>query len=339
MPDRHAPRINRRRFLATSAAAAAGLATGHRRVRADSPPRVGLIGCGAGGQAIAETLASKDAPLRLVAVCDTDGARRVRLASQTGAAALSVWEDMLSRSDIEAVIIATPDDQHLAMATAAADAGKAVYLLPMAVVHAADARALRSRCASRGTLLYVGMEGQHVDRWANAAAALGADAPSPRWIHVTCAGPSGETSGHWSHQRDRSLGAAAREIFNTLYPMQYHFGLGAPVRMTALGGVFGGAQRETLNALSVTACYSCGSTASITCGPGAASPLPPVLRGDWGALSLNSMSADARLDRYDLDGFSQALAGHDPDAALRLEIACATNAALIEAIAPLGAGA
>jgi myo-inositol 2-dehydrogenase/D-chiro-inositol 1-dehydrogenase len=102
--------------------------------------RIGQIGCGriAHGHDIPGTL--KAGGVDIVAVCDVDS-RRATLAKQlvekwyrdSNAAAPTIattqdYEEIVSREDIDAVVISTPDHSHAELAAAAALAGKDIYL-------------------------------------------------------------------------------------------------------------------------------------------------------------------------------------------------------------------
>jgi predicted dehydrogenase len=86
---------------------------------------VAIVGCGVIGQRRAENLAGA----RLVHCTDTDVARASQLASGTrGCTYGTDWRDMLSRGNVDAVIVATPPAVLGAIARAAVTAGKHVLL-------------------------------------------------------------------------------------------------------------------------------------------------------------------------------------------------------------------
>lgn len=135
-----AVKINRRRFLAATAALALpafvpGCATTTRR-RTFSPNdkiNVGIIGCG--GQGASNTKAflnQKDC--RVIAACDVD---KKHLGSVVGAINRNYqnkdckpyhdFRELLARPDIDAVMIAVPDHWHEVAAVAAARSGKDIY--------------------------------------------------------------------------------------------------------------------------------------------------------------------------------------------------------------------
>src|SRR4051812_617644 len=84
--------------------------------------RYGLIGCGEIGKLRAEGLRRSGRDLK--AVSDLDSARAVRVAS--GAALERDWRDLITRPDVDAVIVSTPPSLHAEMTIAALRAGKHV---------------------------------------------------------------------------------------------------------------------------------------------------------------------------------------------------------------------
>src|SRR5262245_49603959 len=94
---------------------------------------------------------------RVVALCDSDPATLQRASQQTGIKAISTnYEETVTRDDVQAVIIATPNVTHAPIALAAISAGKHVLCeKPIAMSHAeavqmyraAEARSVRHMTA------------------------------------------------------------------------------------------------------------------------------------------------------------------------------------------------
>jgi len=126
-------RMNRRTFLKTATAAAALAAGGLSARENPKAVRLGLIGLGGRGNSLLGTLFQFPA-LEFPAVCDlvpdraTNAAQRIE--RQTGhrpeiyAGSELAWEKLVSRADLDAVIIATPWDWHARMAVGTMRAGK-----------------------------------------------------------------------------------------------------------------------------------------------------------------------------------------------------------------------
>jgi predicted dehydrogenase len=124
--------INRRTFTQGAAAlgAAAALRTAGLHARGSNDRvRLGFIGVGnRGDQLLDAFLVHKDA--EVVALCDVyrpylDAARKK---AGSGAALYEDYRKLLDRSDLDAVVIATPDHWHALQFVAACRAGKHIYV-------------------------------------------------------------------------------------------------------------------------------------------------------------------------------------------------------------------
>lgn len=135
-----ASKLNRRTFLKTGTAATAGLAlagqvVGQTAMAADKlkPVRVGLIGIGRRGKTLLELLL-KNKGVQVLAICDVDGSRismaqeMIEKAGQPKPEGYSndpkAYRKLLTRKDIDAVIIASPWELHTPMSVEAMKAGK-----------------------------------------------------------------------------------------------------------------------------------------------------------------------------------------------------------------------
>lgn len=89
--------------------------------------------------------------VRVHALCDSNPATLEAARSKTGAAiATTSWEEIVKRDDIHAVIIATPNFVHPAIAIAAARTGKHVLCEKPLALNAADARAMAAEADRAG---------------------------------------------------------------------------------------------------------------------------------------------------------------------------------------------
>ncbi len=89
--------------------------------------KVGVIGAGIMGADHARILASSVAGAELVAVSDPDAPRRDAVAASHGVnAAYADAADLIGDSNVDAVIVASPDPTHKALVLMALDAGKPV---------------------------------------------------------------------------------------------------------------------------------------------------------------------------------------------------------------------
>jgi myo-inositol 2-dehydrogenase / D-chiro-inositol 1-dehydrogenase len=127
-------RLTRRRVLQISAGLAVGsgaAATGYYSSR--DRIRFGLVGCGHRGGELAQIAHLSGYYLwrygKFVALADVNRrkADEVRARFCTGADVYQDYRQVLSRDDVDAVIVATPDHWHAAISIQALRAGKAVY--------------------------------------------------------------------------------------------------------------------------------------------------------------------------------------------------------------------
>jgi predicted dehydrogenase len=114
---------------------------------------IGIIGCGAVGRKRAQHLAGA----RLIHCVDTDLARASQMASfSQGCIAGTDWRQLLGRADIDAVIIATPQDSQVEIARAAIDAGIHVLVEKPAARHVDELLGLPQLAAKHNVRVRVG---------------------------------------------------------------------------------------------------------------------------------------------------------------------------------------
>jgi predicted dehydrogenase len=116
--------MQRREFLGAGAVAAA-----QRLIGPNDRVVVGLIGCGGRGRYVAGLM--REAPgVEFAATADVylPNAERAREWAGPAANAYQDFRRLLDRKDIDAVLIATPDHWHAAIAVLACQAGKDVYV-------------------------------------------------------------------------------------------------------------------------------------------------------------------------------------------------------------------
>jgi len=144
-----AKNLARRAFLKSAAALAAApcvipsSALGKDGAVAPSE-RVTVAHIGVGGQGSGLLYISQCKGAQAVAICDAFQDRRERAATPRGAKAYGDFREVMARSDIDAVVIATPDHWHVPIAIAAARSGKDMYVeKPLGVCLAWDLEARR----------------------------------------------------------------------------------------------------------------------------------------------------------------------------------------------------
>ena len=115
-------------------------------------PRVGLVGCGVVGRRRALALG----PARLVACADLQRDRAEELARLAGTAVEPDWARLVTRPDVDIVVIATTNDALALVAAAAVDAGKHVLVEKPAARRAAELSPVIRAAARTGVCVRVG---------------------------------------------------------------------------------------------------------------------------------------------------------------------------------------
>ena len=179
--------VSRRDFVSTTSKVALGGMIVPRHVlggpgfQAPSDTlNVAIVGAGGMGAENAQELGSEN----IVAVCDVDlelvmGKVRERMTDGDGnprekghrwaqqyeaAAKYTRFDEMLERqTDIDAVLIATPDHTHAVIAAAAMKEGKHVYVQKPLTWSVHEARALQGLAASTGVVTQMGNQGHSSD--------------------------------------------------------------------------------------------------------------------------------------------------------------------------------
>ena len=171
--------LDRRDFLKTAAAGLAVTAamapTSGRVLGANDRINVGVIGYGGRGEYVArqfDQVGKKNNSCQIVAVCDVYEKRKKKGADRYGVKAYLDYRELLQQSDVDAVIVATPDHWHGKIAVDAMDRGKDVYLeKPM--VHTNDeARQLVEAVSRTRRVLQVGSQTTSADIWWKAKKAI-----------------------------------------------------------------------------------------------------------------------------------------------------------------------
>ncbi len=181
----HGSLIDRREFmgrtLAAGAAAAALPAVSWARTRgANDRVRVGVIGCGPQGQAIARQLLRR-AETDLVGVGRVCDLYRPRLEASAKLLALPAematmeYRDVLDDPDVDAVVVATPDHWHAKVTIEALQAGKSV-LVETPLTHTIEqASAVRDAAQRSRAVLAVAAQRCSDDRYWVAREAIAHD--------------------------------------------------------------------------------------------------------------------------------------------------------------------
>ena len=114
---------------------------------------IGMIGSGFMGLTYSEALARHVQGARLVAVAG--GSRAARLAAEYGVPAEPSVDALLARDDVQAVVLATPDQDRRELTLRAAAAGKHVLAEKPMAPTVAECDAMIAACDSAGVNLAV----------------------------------------------------------------------------------------------------------------------------------------------------------------------------------------
>jgi len=192
-----------------------------RRVSTDDVA-MAVIGCGIHSTtAILPSL--RHAPVRLIAVCDLDENRRESARRQFGAEfAYRSADDLLSRPDLDAVIVVGPPDLHVSAGIAALESGRHVFIEKPPGTSIADALRLQATSRVARKELMVGFMKRHASAYRLVKQLIaGEEFGAVTSVHLTY--------GHWPvdgirfHLTDMSIHA-----LDTVRWLQ-----GDPIRMTA----------------------------------------------------------------------------------------------------------
>lgn len=177
------------------------------------PVSVGVIGIGGMGERHARIVADRLRETRLVAVTDPDRDRAERVAAPTGATVYTDAEALIAADGVDAVIVASPDATHAALALACIDHRKpALIEKPLATTLETCERIMEAEQAVGRRLLQLGFmrefDPAHIDlRNALAAGVVGAPLLLRGWHRNP---PSPEPPTSWEVLR----GAAVHDIYS-----------------------------------------------------------------------------------------------------------------------------
>jgi predicted dehydrogenase len=164
-------KLNRRRFLETSSAALAaahvlpaGVLARPGSLGAGNQLVIGMIGVGGMGTNHLKNMLrfQSEGKVRVAAVCDVDE-KRLAAAVKTAGSGVVPYRDyryMLERSEIDAVMIATPDHWHAVQAVHACESGKHVYVEKPASVTVREGQAMVAAARKYDRAVQVGAQGR-----------------------------------------------------------------------------------------------------------------------------------------------------------------------------------
>lgn len=121
-----------------------------------APIGIGLVGYGLAGRSFHAPFIEAAEGLRLAAIVTSDPERRTRAgAEHPGASVLGDVDGMLGRSDVDVVVVATPNRAHAPIATRALSSGRHVVVDKPLAMNVEEAERLIETAATAGRLLTV----------------------------------------------------------------------------------------------------------------------------------------------------------------------------------------
>ena len=166
-------------MIPATALAAPAVASSKKKASANDRIRLGFIGLGQQANYLLSSFIRMD-DVQVVAGCDVYDIKRERFNKVVSeyyagkgmkkcAPSLYVdYKDLLAREDIDAVVIATPDHWHAAIAIAACKAGKDIYLEKPMTLTIYEGQQLRKAVRKYGRILQVGSQQRSSDEFIHA---------------------------------------------------------------------------------------------------------------------------------------------------------------------------
>jgi predicted dehydrogenase len=180
-----------------------------RVIGANDRINIGLIGCGGRGSDDAESFtkyaAQNNNACQIVAVCDVYEKRKRTEAEKYKCKGFLDYREVLAVSEVDAVIVATPDHWHARIALDAMDRGKDVYLeKPMCHTNK-EIKQLVDTVRETKRVLQVGSQTTSADQWWKAKKAI-ADGMIGRMIMSQGSYHRNSIEGEWNWPIDQGAG-------------------------------------------------------------------------------------------------------------------------------------
>lgn len=156
--------MRRRSLLGMAAVARATVCGANERVR------VAVIGCGGRGRYVARRMREAGAEIAAAADVYLPNAERLKAESGPGCSVYQDFRRLLERTDIDAVLVATPDHWHAGAAVAACAAGKHVYLEKPFAYSIREGRAVVEAARRWSRIVQPGMQHRSAEHFRECAA-------------------------------------------------------------------------------------------------------------------------------------------------------------------------
>ncbi len=334
--------IKRREFLkgATTVGAALGLtgtALGARNNKinpgrvlgANDRINVGVLGAGGRGAYVGRVFAKigqDTGACQVTAVCDVWQKRVTQNKQAFNCEGYMDYREVINRSDIDAVVVATPDHWHAKMALEAMDKGKDVYLEKPMCHTIEEAKQLVDTVRETKRVLQVGSQTTSGDQWHKAKKAIADGMIGDmilsqgsyhrnsvegewNWKIDPEAGPQGKGDNFidwkmflgpapnraWDPDRffrfrkywDYSGGIATDLFYHVVAPMNICWGQPQfPYKVTAGGGIYVFKDREVPDTFHLIGEYSRGHSMVLSSSMANSQHIPGLIRGHKGSLIM-----------------------------------------------------
>jgi predicted dehydrogenase len=214
--------VDRRNFIKTASAVSAALGTASRAlgarpnagrvIGANDRINVGVIGAGGRGFYVAREFvrAGEKENAQILAVCDVYEKRKRKAAETYKADGYLDYREVLDRSDIDAVLIATPDHWHAKIALEAMDRGKDVYLEKPMCHTIEEAKQLVETVRETKRVLQVGSQTTSGDQWHKAKKAI-ADGMLGELVSSQGSYHRNSVEGEWNWDIDAEAGPEGKD--------------------------------------------------------------------------------------------------------------------------------
>ncbi len=297
-----------------------------RFARTGAPLRIAVAGCGARGMLLLaglRALAANGVPIQVTAVADENAAQRQAAAEcgtgvpacrsgvavagptagngcptlgrQPGAAvphapaACADWRACIVRDDVDALVVALPDDLHAPAALAALRQGRHVYLETPVARSRGEAQTLADAAALSGAVVQVGAAECALPAWRLAAGLVRAGRIGrAHWCHsVSVSAPRGGGGADWRAQRDRSQGPAAQLHYDQIMPILAALNPGSVTAASTAGGRWHG-MGGTADSLMSTLRFGDALTVNLVSSSLNSTGQRPMLRGELGSIEVHA---------------------------------------------------
>ncbi|MBK5295365.1 MAG: Gfo/Idh/MocA family oxidoreductase [Acidobacteriia bacterium] len=310
-------------------AARPGKAAAGRVIGANDRINIGLIGGGGRGTYVAKEFATAgkgQGNCQILAVCDVYQKRVTLNKAAHNCDGYLDYREIINRSDIDAVIVATPDHWHARIALEAMDSGKDVYLEKPMCHTVEEARQLVNTVKETKRVLQVGSQTTSGDQWAQARRVIGEGMLGKmlmsqgsyhrnsvegewNWDIDAGAGPDGKGESYvdwkmwlgpaakrsWDADRffrfrkywDYSGGIATDLFYHVVAPMNICWGEPQfPYKVMAGGGIYAFHDREVPDTFHLIGEYAKGHSIVLSSSMANSQHIPGLIRGHGATLTM-----------------------------------------------------